>query len=69
MFEIDNSNHIIRPKNSFLDFNAIAKGYAVDLISVFLENNDIKNSLEELGLHCEDMHVLGVFKADKLREK
>ena len=49
MFEIDNSNHIIRPKNSFLDFNAIAKGYAVDLISVFLENNDIKNYLVEIG--------------------
>ena len=49
MFGIDNSNHIIRPKNSFLDFNAIAKGYAVDLISVFLENNDIKNYLVEIG--------------------
>ena len=28
-----------------------------------------KKLFEELGLHCEDMHVLGVFKADKLREK
>ena len=49
MFEIDNSNHIIRPNNSFLDFNAIAKGYTVDLISVFLDNNNIKNYLVEIG--------------------
>ena len=27
-----------------------------------------QKSLEELGLHCEDFHVLGVFEADKLRE-
>jgi prephenate dehydratase len=25
--------------------------------------------LEELGLHCQDFHVLGVFEADKFREK
>ena len=31
--------------------------------SVFLG----KKSLEELGLHCEDFHVLGVFIADKFR--
>ncbi len=29
----------------------------------------IQKSLEELGLHCEDFHVLGVFPADKFREK
>ena len=29
----------------------------------------IKNSLEDLNYHCEDMSVLGVFKADKLRKK
>ena len=29
----------------------------------------VKKSLEELGLHCQDFHVLGVFEADKLREK
>ena len=30
---------------------------------------NIKNSLEELGLHCQDFHVLGVFEADKYRDK
>ncbi len=29
----------------------------------------VKKSLEELGLHCQDFHVLGVFEADKIREK
>ena len=34
-----------------------------------IEDPKIQKSLEELGLHCEDFHVLGVFEADKLREK
>ena len=34
-----------------------------------IDDIKIKQSLEELGLHCQDFHVLGVFEADKLREK
>ena len=34
-----------------------------------IEDIKVKKSLEELGLHCQDFHVLGVFEADKLREK
>tara|TARA_Y100001970_G_scaffold293308_1_gene439205 strand:- start:1724 stop:2554 length:831 start_codon:yes stop_codon:yes gene_type:complete len=34
-----------------------------------IEDNKVQKSLEELGLHCEDFHVLGVFEADKIREK
>ena len=34
-----------------------------------LEDPKIQKSLEELGLHCQDFHVLGVFEADKHREK
>ena len=34
-----------------------------------IEDKNVQKSLEELGLHCEDFHVLGVFEADKLREK
>jgi len=34
-----------------------------------IEEPKVQKSLEELGLHCEDFHVLGVFEADKLREK
>ena len=34
-----------------------------------LEEPKVKKSLEELGLHCEDMHILGVYEADKFRYK
>tara|TARA_B100002019_G_scaffold272224_1_gene267261 strand:+ start:1173 stop:2003 length:831 start_codon:yes stop_codon:yes gene_type:complete len=34
-----------------------------------LEDPKVQKSLEELGLHCQDFHVLGVFEADKHREK
>ena len=33
-----------------------------------LEDPKVQKSLEELGLHCQDFHVLGVFEADKQRE-
>lgn len=36
-------------KNTFLDFNAIAKGYAVDVVAEFLEKNNISNYLVEIG--------------------
>ncbi len=42
-------NKIIKPKGTFLDFNAIAKGYGVDLIGEFLESKNIKNYLVEIG--------------------
>ena len=35
--------------NIYIDFNAIAKGYAVDVIGRFLESNRIKNYLVEIG--------------------
>jgi|TARA_B100001540_G_scaffold317308_1_gene349924 prephenate dehydratase len=50
-------------KNSFLSYFFLCE------LDGHIENTKVKRSLEELGLHCEDMHVLGVFKADKLREK
>ena len=34
-----------------------------------IEDIKIQKSLEELGLHCQDFHVLGVFEADKLRDR
>jgi len=34
-----------------------------------IEDKKVQKSLEELGLHCQDFHVLGVFEADKLRQK
>ena len=35
--------------NMYIDFNAIAKGYAVDVIGRFLESKNIKNYLVEIG--------------------
>ena len=37
------------PKNTFLDFNAIAKGYGVDVIAEFLESQSIESFLIEIG--------------------
>ena len=33
-----------------------------------IEDPKVQKSLEDLGLHCQDFHVLGVFEADKIRE-
>ena len=32
-----------------------------------IEDKKVQKSLEELGLHCQDFHVLGVFEADVAR--
>lgn len=42
-------NNIIKPKSTFLDFNAIAKGYGVDVIAEFLESQNVNNYLVEIG--------------------
>ena len=34
-----------------------------------IEEQKVKRSLEELGFHCEDFHVLGVYESDQFREK
>ena len=33
-----------------------------------IEEPRVQKSFEDLGLHCQDFHVLGVFEADKQRE-
>ena len=47
-FEIIDDN-IKRPFDSYIDFNAIAKGYAVDQIGNFLIKKKIENYLIEIG--------------------
>ena len=42
-------NKLSRPKDSYIDFNAIAKGYAVDEVAKFLKNKQIDNYLVEIG--------------------
>lgn len=40
---------VTKPKEAFIDFNAIAKGYGVDVIGEFLEYKKIANYLIEIG--------------------
>ncbi|WP_111308589.1 FAD:protein FMN transferase [Confluentibacter sediminis] len=40
---------ITKPQGTFIDFNAIAKGYGVDVIGEFLESKHIDNYLVEIG--------------------
>lgn len=44
-----NNGVILKPKASRLDFNAIAKGYGVDVIGRYLESKNIQNYLIEIG--------------------
>jgi prephenate dehydratase len=50
-------------KNSFNSFFFLCD------LDGHIEDPKVQKSLEELGLHCEDFHVLGVFEADPIREK
>ena len=50
-------------KNSFISYFFLCD------LEGHIEEPKVQKSLEELGLHCEDFHVLGVFEADKFREK
>jgi len=54
---------------SFPEKNSFSSFFFLCDIEGHIEDKKIKNSLEELGLHCEDMHVLGVFNSDKFRLK
>jgi len=45
-----NNNNIIKSNpNVYLEFNAIAKGYAVDVIGRYLESKSVNNYLVEIG--------------------
>jgi thiamine biosynthesis lipoprotein len=49
MLKLDR-NKLIKEKNGIqLDFNAIAQGYSVDVLALYLEKNGVKNYLVELG--------------------
>jgi len=50
-------------KNSFNSFFFLCD------LDGHIEDLKVQKSLEELGLHCQDFHVLGVFEADNHREK
>ena len=54
---------------SFPEKNSFSSFFFLCDIEGHIEDKKINNSLEELGLHCQDMHVLGVFNSDKFRKK
>ncbi len=47
--KIQNNRKLIKPLHSYIDFNAVAKGYAVDVVSDFLNLKGISNHLVEIG--------------------
>jgi len=54
---------------SFPEKNSFSSFFFLCDIEGHIDDQKIKNSLEELGFHCEDMHVLGVFNSDIFRQK
>ncbi len=50
-------------KNSFESFFFLCD------LDGHIEDTKVQKSLEELGLHCQDFHVLGVFEADPVRDR
>lgn len=52
-----------KPKTSYLEFNAIAKGYGIDVIAEFLESKGVTNYLVDIG---GDLRVSGInIESDK----
>tara|TARA_B100000945_G_scaffold206168_1_gene165804 strand:- start:42 stop:869 length:828 start_codon:yes stop_codon:yes gene_type:complete len=53
---------------SYPEKNSFSSYFFLCDLDGHIEDPKVKKSLKELGLHCEDFHVLGVFKADKFRK-
>jgi len=53
---------------SFPEKNSFSSYFFLCDIEGHIEDQKIKNSLDSVSLHCEDMHVIGVFNSDKFRE-
>ena len=54
---------------SYPEKNSFSSYFFLCDLDGHIENSKVQKSLEELGLHCEDFHVLGVFISDKFRDK
>jgi len=54
---------------SYPEANSFTSHFFLCDLEGHIEDQKVQKSLEELGLHCEDFHVLGVFQADQFREK
>jgi Prephenate dehydratase len=54
---------------SYPEKNSFSSYFFLCDLDGHIEDPKVQKSLEELGLHCEDFHVLGVFISDKFRDK
>ena len=54
---------------SYPEKNSFSSYFFLCDLEGHIEDPKVQKSLEELGLHCEDFHVLGVFISDKFRHK
>ena len=54
---------------SYPEKNSFSSYFFLCDLDGHIEEPKVQKSLEELGLHCEDFHVLGVFISDEFREK
>jgi len=54
---------------SYPEKNSFSSYFFLCDLDGHIEDQKVQKSLEELGLHCEDFHVLGVFISDKFRDK
>ena len=54
---------------SYPEKNSFSSYFFLCDLDGHIDEPKVQRSLEELGLHCEDFHVLGVFASDKFREK
>ena len=54
---------------SFPEKNSFSSYFFLCDVDGHIEDSKVKNSLEELGLHTEDLKILGVYKSDSFRHK
>ena len=54
---------------SYPETNSFSSYFFLCDLDGHIDDPKVQKSLEELDLHCEDFHVLGVFPADEFREK
>ena len=54
---------------SYPESNSFSSYFFLCDLDGHIDDSKVQRSLESLELHCMDFHVLGVFEADKVREK
>ena len=54
---------------SYPEKNSFSSYFFLCDLDGHIDDPKVQKSLEELGLHCQDFHVLGVFPADKFRDR